>query len=72
MKIPTYNEALSRHKTPLDIFVSLWEPIHKDAKKAFRRDLAALIAYVEEAKDKELISLQKLNSFFGTDESETK
>ena len=55
----------------MDIFISMWEPIHKDAKKAFREDLAALIAYIEETEDKELISLQKLNSFFGN-ESETK
>lgn len=50
--IPTYGEAIERHETPLDVFVSRWEPVDSAGyKKAFREDLAALIEYIaEEAK----------------------
>jgi hypothetical protein len=49
MKIPTYKEALERHETPLDDFVSRWEPA-KDGgyKVSFRQDLQALIDYFEQ------------------------
>lgn len=50
LQIPTYREALDRHETPLDVFVSRWEPVnHASDKKTFREDLAALIAYIEAA-----------------------
>ena len=47
MRIPSYEEALDKHETPLDVFVSRWEPVDsKNYKKVFREDLAALIEYI--------------------------
>ncbi len=49
--IPSYEEALERHETPLDVFISRWEPVDsRSYKKGFREDLAALIAYIEAAR----------------------
>jgi hypothetical protein len=49
MQVPSYEEAL-KHETPLDVFISRWEPVDsKSYKKGFREDLAALIAYIEAA-----------------------
>lgn len=49
MKIPSYKEAFENHKTPLDIFVSRWEPVDSISwRDAFREDLAALIAHILE------------------------
>lgn len=51
--IPTYEEALERHETPLDAFVSLWEPVDSGTyRKHFQEDLAALIEYVIEVAEK--------------------
>jgi len=47
IQIPTYEEALERHETPLDVFVSRWEPVDsRNSRNRFREDLASLIEYI--------------------------
>jgi hypothetical protein len=47
IKIPTYEEALERHETPLDVFISRWEPVGRGHdRKNFRNDLKDLIDYI--------------------------
>lgn len=44
MKLPTYREALERHETPLDCFISRWQPVDsKSYAKNFREDLTAVL-----------------------------
>ena len=47
IQIPTYEEAIERHETPLDVFVSRWEPVDsRNSRNRFREDLASLIEYI--------------------------
>ena len=54
IQIPTYEEALERHETPLDVFVSRWEPVDsRNSRNLFREDLASLIEYIVAQKEED-------------------
>lgn len=55
MEIPTYKDSLKVHETPLEVFVSRWEPTDsKIWETNFREDLQRLVDWLlEQGRDAE-------------------